>query len=140
MYPSDLTEDAVLASGFSGEIRLMSYLGDMRCPRCSATCDFGKEVCACGYRWCNYCGWDSVHGYSDDELARWKRRKDLKSPCKNCGHHPHRGTSIVEIGVEVSSDQLSKVLRYMRKKGIPYYVEPPAYYTLEELEATCKGK
>lgn len=51
---------------------------------------------------------------------------------------------IVEIGMEITDQQLRRIKGYLEKAlHVPYYIEPspdPPYRTLEELEADCVGK
>jgi hypothetical protein len=54
-----------------------------------------------------------------------------------------KATSIIEIGVEATSNQLKGIEAFLRTRKIPFYVEPPCdppYRTLDELEANCEGK
>lgn len=50
---------------------------------------------------------------------------------------------MVEIGVEVTPQELERLESELLYLNIPYYIQPPRlkpYKSLDELEADCEGK
>lgn len=48
---------------------------------------------------------------------------------------------VVEIGLEVTDNQLKGIEVFLRSRKIPFYVEPPnRFNSLSDLECQCEGK
>jgi hypothetical protein len=49
---------------------------------------------------------------------------------------------ILEIGLDIDSiEQVEELENWLRKRGIPFYVEPAnRFNSLEDLECQCEGK
>ena len=51
--------------------------------------------------------------------------------------------AIVEIGVEVTNDELLLLEKLLHANNIPFYIEPQTkvpFVSIEELEIACEGK
>lgn len=46
--------------------------------------------------------------------------------------------SVVEIALDITTEELRRVEYWLKSWGIAYYIEPPKYKTLEEVKIDCE--